>query len=149
MRKRTKARESVLQVLYQIDLTNDPIDTVLDRYWNERDRNPEVIEFANEIIKGTLEHLSEIDDIILKHSDKWEIDRMPIIDRNIIRSATYEIIYMDDIPPKVTIDEAVELANRFSSINSGRFVNGVLDKIMAFGKRGENNDTNSNNGGSL
>lgn len=137
MRKRTKARESVLQILYQIDLTNDPIDAVLDRYWNGRDRNPEVIEFANEIIKGTLGHLSEIDDIILKHSDKWEIDRMPIIDRNIIRFATYEIIYMDDIPPKVTIDEAVELANRFSSINSGKFVNGVLDKIMAFGKRGE------------
>lgn len=130
MRKRTKARESVLQILYQTDITGDPVDIVLNQYWQNRERNPEVIEFANEIIKGTVEHLSEIDAVITKYSENWEISKMPIIDRNILRFATYELLYIDDIPPKVTIDEAVELANRFSTPNSGKFINGVLDKIM-------------------
>lgn len=135
MRKRTKARESTLQILYQVDITNDNIDLALEQYWKERKRNPEVIEFANQLAKGTISNLTEIDKIISSHSENWDIDRMPIIDRNIIRLATYEILYMDDIPSKVTIDEAIELANRFGSINSGKFVNGVLDKIMLLGKK--------------
>jgi len=135
LRKRTKARESVLQILYQVDITNVPINFALERYWKERNRNPEVIEFANELAKGTSGHLAEIDKIISTHSENWDIERMPIIDRNIIRLATYELLYMDDIPPKVTIDEAVELANRFGSINSGKFVNGILDKIMMLGAK--------------
>ena len=130
MRKRTKARESVLQVLYQADITGDPVDAILNQYWHDRKRNPEVIEFASEIVRGTSEHLSEIDAIISKHSENWEISKMPIVDRNILRFAIYELLYMDDIPPKVTIDEAVELASRFSTPNSGKFINGVLDKIM-------------------
>ena len=130
MRKRSKARESVLQILYQIDITNDSIDAVMNQYWQNRDRNPEVIDFANEIIRGTIEYLSEIDAIITQHSENWEISKMPIIDRNILRFAIYEILYVDDIPPKVTIDEAVELANKFSTPHSGKFINGVLDKIM-------------------
>lgn len=135
MRKRTKARECVLQILYQVDVTDDPISLIMERYWKERKRNPEVIEFANEITKGSFERLKEIDAVISNYSENWNIDRMPIIDRNILRLATYELLYMDDIPPKVTIDEAVELANRYGSINSGKFVNGVLDKIMMLGKK--------------
>lgn len=135
MRKRTKARESVLQMLYQADVTDDSIGMILQRYWKERKRNPEVIEFANEITKGASERLKEIDRVISEYSENWDIDRMPIIDRNILRLATYELLFMDDIPPKVTIDEAVELANRYGSINSGKFVNGVLDKIMMLGKK--------------
>ena len=130
MRKRSKARESVLQILYQIDVTGDPVDAILNQYWHTRNRNPEVVDFANEIVKGTIEHLSEIDAIISEHSESWEISKMPIIDRNILRFAIYEILYMDDIPPKVTIDEAVDLANNFGTPNSGKFINGILDKIM-------------------
>ena len=130
MRKRSKARESALQVLYQIDVTGDPVDAVLNQYWHTRNRNPEVVDFANEIVKGTIEHLSEIDTIISQHSESWEISKMPIVDRNILRFAIYEILYMDDIPPKVTIDEAVDLANDYGMPNSGKFINGVLDKIM-------------------
>lgn len=130
MRKRSKARESVLQVLYQIDVTGDPVDVVLNQYWQSRNRNLEVVEFANEIIKGTTDHLSEIDAIISQYSENWEISKMPIIDRNILRFSIYEILYMDDIPPKVTIDEAVELANNFGTPHSGKFINGILDKIM-------------------
>jgi len=135
LRKRTKARESVLQMLYQADVTDDSIGMILERYWKERKRNPEVIEFANEIAKGASERLKEIDGVIAEYSENWDIDRMPIIDRNILRLATYELLFMDDIPPKVTIDEAVELANRYGSVNSGKFVNGVLDKIMMLGKK--------------
>ena len=130
MRKRSRARESVLQILYQADVTGNTVDNVLNQYWESRERNPEVIEFANEIVRGTSEHLSEIDAIISEHSENWEISKMPIIDRNILRFAIYEILYMDDIPPKVTIDEAVELVKRFSTPNSGKFINGILDKIM-------------------
>ena len=134
MRKRTKARESALQILFQVDITDDPINVVLKRYWQDRKRNPEVIEFANQIVMGTSEHLAEIDKIISKHSENWEIERMPVIDRNILRFATYEILYMIDVPPKVTIDEAIDLANRFGTVNSGKFINGVLDKIMMLKK---------------
>jgi len=130
LRKRSKARESVLQILYQIDVTGDPVDAVLNQYWHTRNRNPEVVDFANEIVKGTTEHLSEIDAIISQHSENWEISKMPIIDRNILRFAIYEILYMDDIPPRVTIDEAIDLANNFGTPNSGKFINGILDKIM-------------------
>jgi transcription antitermination factor NusB len=134
LRKRTKARESALQILFQVDITNDPINVVLKRYWQDRKRNPEVIEFANQIVMGTSEHLVEIDKIISKHSENWDIERMPVIDRNILRFATYEILYMIDIPPKVTIDEAIDLANKFGTVNSGKFINGVLDKIMMLKK---------------
>jgi transcription antitermination factor NusB len=130
LRKRSKARESALQILYQIDVTSDPVDAILNQYWHTRNRNPEVVDFANEIIKGTTEHLSEIDAIISQHSESWEISKMPIVDRNILRFAIYEILYMDDIPPKVTIDEAVDLANSYGTSNSGKFINGILDKIM-------------------
>jgi len=122
-------------MLYQADVTDDSIGMILERYWKERKRNPEVIEFANEIAKGASERLKEIDGVIAEYSENWDIDRMPIIDRNILRLATYELLFMDDIPPKVTIDEAVELANRYGSVNSGKFVNGVLDKIMMLGKK--------------
>jgi transcription antitermination factor NusB len=130
LRKRSKARESVLQILYQIDVTSDPADAILNQYWHTRNRNLEVVDFANEIVKGTIEHISDIDAIISQHSENWEISKMPIIDRNILRFAIYEILYMDDIPPKVTIDEAVELANNYGTPNSGKFINGILDKIM-------------------
>ena len=122
-------------MLYQADVTDDSIGMILERYWKERKRNPEVIEFANEIAKGASGRLKEIDGVIAEYSENWDIDRMPIIDRNILRLATYELLFMDDIPPKVTIDEAVELANRYGSVNSGKFVNGVLDKIMMLGKK--------------
>ncbi len=130
MRKRSKARESVLQILYQIDVTGDPVDTVLNQYWHTRSRNPEVVDFANEIIKGTIEHLSEIDAIISQHSESWEISKMPIIDRNILRFAIYEILYVEDIPPKVTINEAIEIAKRYGTKDSSSFINGILDQVM-------------------
>jgi transcription antitermination protein NusB len=121
-------------MLYQMDMTNVSIDKVINQYWQNKQRTDDVVAFANEIAKGTYEHLSEIDRIISSYSENWKLSEMPVVDRNIIRFAVYEIMFMDDIPPAATIDEAVDLANRFSTPNSGKFINGVLDKIMLANK---------------
>ena len=130
LRKRTQARGCALQILYQIDLTGDTVNTVLDRFWADTEHDSEVRDFATQIVRGTSENLAEIDAIIIEYSQHWELGRMPAIDRNILRFATYELLYRDDIPRKVVINEAVEIANAFSTPESGKFVNGVLDKLM-------------------
>lgn len=130
MRKRTQARGCALQILYQIDLTGDTVNTVLDRFWEDTEYDSEVRDFATQLARGTCENLAEIDAIIAEYSQHWKIDRMPTIDRNILRFATYELLYRDDIPRKVVINEAVEIANTFSTPESGKFVNGILGKLM-------------------
>ena len=130
LRKRTQARGCALQILYQIDLTSDTVSTVLDRFWEDTEYDSEVRDFATQLARGTCKNLAEIDAIIAEYSQHWKINRMPTIDRNILRFATYELLYRDDIPRKVVINEAVEIANTFSTPESGKFVNGVLDKLM-------------------
>lgn len=85
--------------------------------------------FAEELARGVISHHSEIDPLISQHAENWEIDRMGAVDRNAMRIATYEMLYRNDIPPVVSINEAVELAKAYSSIESGKFVNGILDRI--------------------
>ena len=131
MRKRTRAREYALQILYQKDMTGDSIDTVLGQFWPNKRYDPELHRFATQLVRGTAAYLVEIDAAIAKYSEHWEISRMPVIDRSILRLGAYELLYRDDIPPKVAINEALELANRFSTPDSGKFINGVLDKLMA------------------
>lgn len=111
-------------------MTGDPIDSILERFWNDRNPSPEIKAFSTQLVKGTTENMDEIDKLINNYSENWSIDRMPVIDRNILRFAIYELLYMDDIPPKVTIDEALDLANRFSTPNSAKFINGILDRLM-------------------
>ena len=131
MRKRTQARGCALQILYQIDMTGDPNDVVAGRFWQDSEQDSEVSNFATQLVKGVHDNLEEIDALIAKYSEHWKIDRMPAIDRNILRSAIYELLYRADIPPKVAINEAVELAHRFSTPDSGKFINGILDKLMS------------------
>jgi transcription antitermination factor NusB len=90
-----------------------------------------VRDFATQLVTGAAGNLAEIDALIAEHSEHWEMDRMPTIDRNILRLGAYELLYRDDIPPKVTINESVELAHKFSTSDSGKFVNGILDKLMS------------------
>ena len=130
MRKRTKSRGYALQILYQIDMTGDPVNDVIGRFWEELECDSEVREFAIQLVRGTRENLTDIDALITEYSEHWKIDRMPAIDRNILRSAIYELLYRSDIPRKVVINEAVETANRFSTPDSGKFINGILDKLM-------------------
>jgi len=129
MRKRTKAREYALQVLYQADVTKDPADSALEIYWQDKLTEPEVKEFASELVKGTISKLAQIDELITKYAQNWQISRMALVDRNILRLGAYELLFREDIPVKVSINEAVELAKRYGDIDSGKFVNGVLDKI--------------------
>ncbi|MBL7071233.1 MAG: transcription antitermination factor NusB [Candidatus Omnitrophica bacterium] len=130
MRKRTKARECALKVLYQIEMTKDDYTESLARFW---DREPEadgtVKEFTGALVKGINENSSEIDSTISKYTTNWNINRMAVVDRNILRMATYEILFVDDIPPKVSINEAIDIAKKYGDTDSGKFVNGILDKI--------------------
>ncbi len=130
MRQRTRARVYALQILYQIDITGDPVDAVLEQFWRDAEHSPEVRGFATQLVKGASKKLKEIDALIVQRSEHWKLSRMPAIDRSILRLGIYELLYRDDIPPKVAINEAVELANNYSTPNSGKFINGILDKLM-------------------
>jgi len=131
MRKRTQARQLALQILYQIDITHDDPSASLDNFWSVQTQeiDPTVRQFTSELVKGIQDHHQIIDRKIAEYAQNWELKRMAVVDRNILRQACFEILYRPDIPPKVAINEAIELAKRFSGIEAGKFVNGILDKI--------------------
>jgi transcription antitermination protein NusB len=128
--KRRKAREFALQILFQLDIRKDkPTATILKRFWAEHDVDDEVQAFTEEIIKGTYKHLPAINEKIHACAKNWSIDRMAAVDRNVLRMAVYEILYRVDIPTSVTINEAIEIAKKFGTDDSGSFVNGILDSV--------------------
>ena len=86
-------------------------------------------EFTEQLVRGTHEHLKEIDQKIIQYTENWQLNRMAVVDRNILRFAVYELLFLDEIPPKVTINEAVNVAKKYSQDEAGKFVNGILDKI--------------------
>ena len=129
MKKRTRARELALQFLYQIDMRGQEIEGDLDSFLADEEGDRTAVEFAKLLVRGTLEHRDTIDERIQSVVQNWEIGRMAVVDRNVLRLATFELLFRDDIPPKVSINEAIELGKRFSTQNSGGFVNGVLDKV--------------------
>lgn len=130
MRKRTKARGYALQILYAIDITKDEPKKCIERFWEGNDETSDQVKaFADKIILGVADKKKEIDSIISKYATNWQLDRMAVIDRNVLRLATYELLFMEDIPPKVSINEAIDIAKKFGGDDSGKFVNGVLDKI--------------------
>jgi transcription antitermination protein NusB len=154
MGKRREARERAVQFLFQHDL-NPPenLELALSHFWNSQtaaviasdkadaswgqhvELPPPTAEetalrvFAEPLIRGTLEHRSQLDEVIKKHARNWDLHRMAVVDRNILRLAIYEMLYRDDIPPIVSINEAVDIAKKFSTEDSGKFVNGILDKV--------------------
>lgn len=134
MRKRTLARELVLKVLYQADIRNEALCSIADEFFatltpGEDESDPEVIAFARGIIVGIEAKYKELNDIIVSHASNWHMDRMAVIDRNILRMGVYELCFMPDVPSKVTINEAIELAKKYGDVESGKFVNGILDKV--------------------
>ena len=129
MRSRTKAREIALQLLYQIEITKQDIKESLDNYFSAYSQPQDIVEFTSRIVSGVIESKQDLDALIKKYVKNWGIDRMAIIDRNILRLACLEIMRFQDVPPKVAINEAIELAKRFGDMDSPRFVNGILDKI--------------------
>ncbi|MGR3179692.1 MAG: transcription antitermination factor NusB [Candidatus Anammoxibacter sp.] len=130
-RKRTKAREVAIQALYQLESHGDGEYTELDTFFADQHLAPEVLDFTTSLVSGCRLHKKEIEKKIASISEHWDIHRMAIIDRCILQLSVYELIYRDDIPPKVSINEAIDLAKKFSTESSGTFVNGILDKIYA------------------
>lgn len=142
--KRREAREYALQFLYRIDFitvsaanrnsskTKDihNIKDSLEVFWSDTgEKDSDIKTFSEDIILGTIKNLKEIDLIIQKIVEKWEISRMASIDRNILRFAVYELLFRKDIPCAVTINEAIEIAKKYSTAESASFINGILDKI--------------------
>ena len=130
MRKRTLARESALKILYAIDITKESPDKCINNFWLSQDKiEIEVKDFADNLVLGVCRNIEKIDKLISEHATNWELGRMAVIDRNILRFGTYELIFVEDIPPKVAINEAIDIAKKYGDKDSGKFVNGILDKI--------------------
>jgi len=129
MKKRTRARELALQFLYQLDLRGPEILEEAKFFFRAEEQDKAVREFAAQLVNGVMAHRAELDQVIRAVAQNWEIARMAVIDRNVLRMAAYELFHCPDIPPKVAINEAIELGKRFSTQNSGAFINGILDKI--------------------
>ena len=130
MIKRRKSRESALQALYQWTITKQDATNVLGTLRLHFPQADEKDEFAEQIVLGVLAHCQQLDEMIERFSEHWRLDRMSVVDRNILRIATFEFLYCPDIPPKVTINEAIDLGRRFGSADSGSFINGILDRIL-------------------
>lgn len=132
MRRRTRSREFALQVLYQLDIAHTEYQSALDNFWaaqEQGDIEEESKAFTASLVKGVVENLSRLDEKITQYATNWELKRMAVIDRNILRLGGYELILCNDIPPKVSINEAVELAKKYSGPEASKFVNAILDKI--------------------
>jgi N utilization substance protein B len=130
MGARRKSREFALQVLFSVDASGEPADRALNLFWcNNSGIEQDTVSFTDELVRGVVSKLSEIDPIISANSSNWKISRMAIVDRNILRLAIFELFFLRDIPKRVTINEAIEIAKEFGTEESGSFVNGILDKI--------------------
>jgi N utilization substance protein B len=130
MRKRSVARECALKILYQIEMTSRTPENALIAFWEQEEEHPEdVRDFAAKIVLGIYENLSNIDEKLGEYATNWQLNRMAVIDRNVLRMGLYELKFNSDIPPKVAINEAVELAKKYGDHDSSKFVNGILDKV--------------------
>jgi transcription antitermination protein NusB len=151
--KRRTAREMAVQMLYQSDLGGSPLTHIFSSFdlaeylakeaaggsappedrtelAKRRERVDEAFEYAQELVRGTLNNREKIDGLIRGQADNWRLERMPAVDRNILRLAVYEMLHEEDTPKLVVLDEAIELAKKFGSEQSGRFVNGLLDGLL-------------------
>jgi N utilization substance protein B len=129
MKPRTKARGVALQALYEIDLTNHPIGIVLENRFRETPLDDRLEKFVREIVRGVFPLRSKLDQFIAEHAPEWPIDQVSTIDRNLLRIALWEFAVNDETPIKVAINEAIELAKKYGSDSTPRFVNGVLGSL--------------------
>lgn len=130
MGSRRQAREAAVQILYFRDLNpHETLDNSLHAFWEGQSYDGETQAFAEDLARGALEKRAAIDEQIQKVTENWDLDRIAAVDRNILRLAIYEMMYRADVPPVVSINEAIEIAKKFSTRESGKFVNGILDRI--------------------
>ena len=126
---RRQGRECALQMLFQWDLTRDPVDEISGNFWEVHEASSDAREFADRLLERTVGRVEEIDPLIERHAENWRLDRMATVDRNILRLATQELLYDEETPNTVVINEAIEIARRYGAEQSPNFVNGILDSI--------------------
>ncbi len=137
MGTKRQAREIALQVLYPVDMTELSVDDALARFFANFDAEPKARARAEEIVRGVHEHRARIDELLAQASPRWRLERMALVDRNLLRLCAHELLFDRDTPARVVIDEGVEIAKRFGAEESARFVNGVLDAVArALGRLG-------------
>jgi transcription antitermination protein NusB len=130
MGARRKARELALQMLFQYDMAGNEPDMIITTFEDLQKSKPNTREFAVKIFRGTVDHLTELDDMIQAQAENWRLSRMAVVDRNIIRMSVYEFLHESDTPKLVIIDEAIEIAKKFGTQKSSQFINGILDGIL-------------------
>ncbi len=129
MGKRRKGRALALMMLYELEFRPGDGEQLFKEFWQDHPAPPEVQAFADSLVRGTMEHAAEIDELIIKNAAHWSLARIAPVERNILRLAAHELLHRHDIPEKVAINEAIELAKLYGSQESGAFVNGILDQI--------------------
>ena len=131
MGDRRKSRELALQVLYSMDVSPHSCDQALRLFWASHcdEKNLDVMSFTERLVRGTRDNVDALDNKIGECSTNWKLPRMSIVDRNILRLAAFELLYCEDIPSRVTLNEAIEIAKEFGTEESGAFINGILDRI--------------------
>ena len=130
MGKRRKAREVALQFLYQLDLGGDadPLPHG-GEFWARHPVDDDTRAFADGLVRGAKSNQARIDQVISQCTEHWDLERMAVVDRNILRVAVYELLWTSEVPPKVAINEAIEIAKKFGTKESARFINGILDRV--------------------
>ena len=128
---RSQCREWALQFLYQAEFIGSRDREDLDRFWGHFHPEGGAPAYLRELVSGVASHQEELDALIVRFSEHWRLERMTVVDRNLLRLAAYELLYQAKVPPKVVINEAVEIAKRYGSEDSGAFINGILDQIRA------------------
>jgi N utilization substance protein B len=118
-----------LKILFACELGRNAVEDVIPAFWGDFETNTEGREFTEQLARGTIAHLQEIDEAIQGVSIHWKINRMACVDRNILRMAAFELFYLDEIPKRVTLNEAIEIAKRYGNEDSWAFINGILDKL--------------------
>jgi N utilization substance protein B len=131
MGKRRKAREVALQFLYQLDQhgADDPMPHERE-FWERHPVDPSTRDFAEGLVRGTKQQQAKIDELLALYAEHWDLDRMAVVDRNILRMAVYELLWQPEVPPKAVINEAIEISKKFGTTESSRFINGVLDRVL-------------------
>lgn len=130
MGKRRFSRELAVKFLYLIDMNQGDVAEQLEQFWARNPCQPEIKLYAEELLHTILKNKEPIDLLLEKYSENWTLSRMAVIDRNLLRLAACEILYGKSVPPKVAIDEAVEIAKKYGSEDSPNFINGILDRVL-------------------
>jgi len=129
MGRRRKAREETLRILYRLEFDNRESEEILQHYWKSKRTDRETRDYSTWLTKGITSHQDEIDGLIQSTSEHWRLPRMAVIDRNVLRMAVYELLFEKDIAPAIIINEAIEIARKYSGDESAVFVNGILDAV--------------------